>query len=114
MRCSTRLNERIFRAGAGVAVLDLCLYAIGGFDDNAPLDSCERYDPRTDKWEMIPKMSCPRGNLLLEPRKRRSNAVLLLIYINLHNILEAGSVLEQWADEYMRSVGMMAFDISIR
>lgn len=50
-----------FRAGAGVTVLGGCLYAIGGFDDNAPLPSCERYDPSTDKWELLSQMSCPRG-----------------------------------------------------
>jgi hypothetical protein len=31
------------RAGAGVVVLDGCLYALGGFDDNSPLNTCERY-----------------------------------------------------------------------
>ena len=48
-------------AGAGVAVLDNCLYAIGGFGDNAPLSSCERYDPLNEQWTMLPAMSCPRG-----------------------------------------------------
>ena len=54
-----------FRAGAGVTVLDGCLYAIGGFDDNAPLPSCERYDPVNDRWQLLTPMSCPRGSLLL-------------------------------------------------
>ena len=36
---------------------------IGGFDDNSPLDSVERYDPRTDQWTMVASMSCPRGGV---------------------------------------------------
>ncbi|OZC09394.1 kelch repeat protein [Onchocerca flexuosa] len=50
-------------AGAGVTVLDGCLYAIGGFDDNAPLPSCERYNPEDNTWTLLTQMSCPRGGV---------------------------------------------------
>lgn len=43
--------------------MDGCLYAIGGFDDNAPLNSCERYCPEENKWVLLPPMSCPRGGV---------------------------------------------------
>ena len=40
----------------------LCLVIFsGGFDDNAPLDSVEQYEPNTNTWTIITKMSCPRG-----------------------------------------------------
>ncbi|VDP15474.1 unnamed protein product, partial [Onchocerca flexuosa] len=53
----------VFLAGAGVTVLDGCLYAIGGFDDNAPLPSCERYNPEDNTWTLLTQMSCPRGGV---------------------------------------------------
>ncbi|EFP00097.1 hypothetical protein CRE_18782 [Caenorhabditis remanei] len=51
------------RAGSGVCVLDGYLYAIGGFDDNAPLASCERYDADIDKWHTLANMASPRGGV---------------------------------------------------
>lgn len=54
----------MFRAGAGVCVMDGFLYAIGGFDDNAPLNTCERYDMRKDEWTQLANMSCARGEEL--------------------------------------------------
>lgn len=38
-------------------------WSTGGFDDNSPLDSVERYDPDQNKWEIITTMSCPRGGV---------------------------------------------------
>ncbi|XP_036363984.1 kelch-like protein 8 [Octopus sinensis] len=35
----------------------------GGFDDNAPLHSMERYDPASDSWTLMPSMSCCRGGV---------------------------------------------------
>ena len=35
----------------------------GGFDDNAPLDSAERYDHVHDKWSLVAPMSRPRGGV---------------------------------------------------
>ena len=35
----------------------------GGFDDNSPLESVERYDPVTNKWTFVSSMSCPRGGV---------------------------------------------------
>ena len=55
----------IFRAGAGVCVMDGYLYALGGFDDNSPLSTCERYNPANDSWENLPTMGSPRGSFSL-------------------------------------------------
>ena len=35
----------------------------GGFDDSSPLNTCERYDPQTNKWEKMPDMTCGRGGV---------------------------------------------------
>jgi len=36
---------------------------VGGFDDNAPLDCVERYDPVNNTWSTVISMSCPRGGV---------------------------------------------------
>ncbi len=43
------------RCGVEVASLGKYLYAIGGYDGR-PLDSCERYDPQSNKWTPIASM----------------------------------------------------------
>lgn len=41
-----------------------CLYfCAGGFDDNSPLSSVERFDPRTNKWEYVAELTTPRGGV---------------------------------------------------
>ena len=37
------------------------LYAIGGNDGTASLESCERYDPHLDKWTVIAPMNKRRA-----------------------------------------------------
>lgn len=46
------------------------IYAIGGFGgvNNQPLRSAEVYDPKTEKWKLLPAMN--------EPRRALSAAVL--------------------------------------
>lgn len=39
------------------------MYISGGFDDNAPLDSVERYDPDKNTWSSVVSMLCPRGGV---------------------------------------------------
>jgi len=39
------------------------LLCVGGFDDNAPLDCVERYDPVANSWSTVVSMSCPRGGV---------------------------------------------------
>ena len=41
----------------------MLLLFTGGFDDNSPLDSVEKYDPLSNTWKMVSKMSCPRGGV---------------------------------------------------
>lgn len=43
-------------------VLKFFLY-IGGFDDNSPLSSVERYDPRSNKWDYVAALTTPRGGV---------------------------------------------------
>lgn len=52
-----------FRAGAGIAVVDSHLYVIGGFDDDSPLSTCERYDFTSNTWSFLPELSCARGGV---------------------------------------------------
>ena len=35
----------------------------GGFDDNSPLDSVERYNPNTRVWCPVTSTLCPRGGV---------------------------------------------------
>lgn len=35
----------------------------GGFDDNSPLSSVERFDPRSNKWEYVAELTTPRGGV---------------------------------------------------
>ena len=49
--------------GVGVAVVGEFLYAIGGFDDSSPLDSVEKYDPRTNQWTYVASMTTCRGGV---------------------------------------------------
>lgn len=51
------------RAGNGVSELHGCLYVVGGFDDNSPLSSVERYDPRSNKWDYVAALTTPRGGV---------------------------------------------------
>lgn len=47
----------------------------GGFDDNSPLDSCERYDTELDEWKIVAPMSCCRGGVGLATLGGRLYAV---------------------------------------
>uniref|UniRef100_A0A8C7XLN6 Kelch-like family member 8 n=1 Tax=Oryzias sinensis TaxID=183150 RepID=A0A8C7XLN6_9TELE len=66
----------------GVSKLNGCLYVVGernvktsdvweiknlndwsGFDDNSPLSSVERFDPRMDRWEYVSELTTPRGGV---------------------------------------------------
>lgn len=35
----------------------------GGFDDNSPLSSVERFDPRLSRWDYISELTTPRGGV---------------------------------------------------
>lgn len=51
------------RLGVAVAVLGGQLYAVGGSDGQAPLNTVERYDPRANKWTPVAPMSTRRKHL---------------------------------------------------
>ncbi|KAK6035827.1 kelch repeat protein [Cooperia oncophora] len=65
------------RYAHSVSVLDGYLYAIGGHDGKSSVNTVERFDPRTGRWEFVRPMStCRRylgsavldGHLLLQQR----------------------------------------------
>uniref|UniRef100_A0A3B5BAH4 Kelch-like protein 10 n=1 Tax=Stegastes partitus TaxID=144197 RepID=A0A3B5BAH4_9TELE len=45
----------------GIAVLEDHLYVVGGCDDSEICGSVERYDSKTNKWEVIRNMEMPNG-----------------------------------------------------
>jgi kelch-like protein 20 len=51
------------RLGVAVAVLGGYLYAIGGSDGQTPLNTVERFDPRSNKWTIVAPMSTRRKHL---------------------------------------------------
>ncbi|XP_014663237.1 PREDICTED: kelch-like protein 5 [Priapulus caudatus] len=63
----TSMSKR--RGGVGVAVSSGFLYAVGGYDtptSNATsnrFDSVERYDPKTDVWTTVARISPPRDSI---------------------------------------------------
>lgn len=98
-----------YRAGAGVTVLDGCLYAIGGFDDNAPLPSCERYNPDDNTWTLLSQMSCPRGIALSSTWKIKLELPgPKFVWLFFFKVV---LVLHLWVDEFMQLVVMMGWDI---
>ncbi|XP_047111182.1 kelch-like protein 12 [Schistocerca piceifrons] len=44
------------RSELGLAMLDGCVYAVGGWEGSFRLDSVERYDPESNSWQMIAPM----------------------------------------------------------
>lgn len=59
-----KMNERRDELGVTLG-LDGKIYAIGGFggSKNSCLQSAERYDPKTNKWEAIASLNTPRRAL---------------------------------------------------
>ena len=49
------------RGGVGVAGLGGYLYAVGGNDGAASLQSVERYNPHTNKWSRVASMNRRRA-----------------------------------------------------
>lgn len=44
------------RSELGLAMLDGCVYAVGGWEGSFRLDSVERYDSTTNVWRLIAPM----------------------------------------------------------
>lgn len=51
------------RSTLGVAVLNDCIYAVGGFDGSTGLNTAEMFDPRTQEWRVIKAMSTRRSSV---------------------------------------------------
>lgn len=49
------------RLGVGLAVVNRILYAIGGYDGEKRLNSCECYHPENDEWNYIKPMNTNRS-----------------------------------------------------
>ena len=43
-------------------ISDSKIYAMGGYDGRSRLNSCERYDPANNQWEMLPSMHRRRSD----------------------------------------------------
>lgn len=59
----TCVNMESRRSTLGVAVLNNCMYAVGGFDGSSGLNSAEVYDPCTRVWRPIAPMSTRRSSV---------------------------------------------------
>lgn len=51
------------RSTLGVAVLNNCIFAVGGFDGSTGLNSAECYNVRTEEWRIIAPMSTRRSSV---------------------------------------------------
>ena len=49
-------DMRVPRSELGLAMLDGCVYAVGGWEGTSRLDSVERFDPDTNKWSDVPSL----------------------------------------------------------
>lgn len=49
------------RLGVGLAVVNRLMYAVGGFDGNDRLRTCECYHPENNEWTIIPPMKTGRS-----------------------------------------------------
>lgn len=49
------------RLGVGLAVVNRLLYAIGGYDGEKRLSSCECYHPENNEWTYIKAMNVHRS-----------------------------------------------------
>lgn len=54
------------RSGVACTGFNGFLYAMGGFDGQSRLSSCERYDPSTNEWTNILDMIHQRSNFGIE------------------------------------------------
>jgi kelch-like protein 17 (actinfilin) len=62
------------RAQHGTFVLNGCIYAVGGLDENRiALASMEKYDPATDSWSAVKPMHQARKRLGVESMKVEVN-----------------------------------------
>ena len=52
----------VLRCYVSVAVLDGCVYAMGGFDGHIRQNSAERYTPNTNQWSLITPMNQQRSD----------------------------------------------------
>ena len=46
-------DMRVPRSELGLAMLDGCVYAVGGWEGTSRLDSVERFDPETNTWSVM-------------------------------------------------------------
>ena len=72
------------RSTLGVAVLNNCIYAVGGFDGSTGLSSAEKYDPTTQEWRMIASMSTRRSSVGVCVL----NGLVIKVYIHIKNKCE--------------------------
>lgn len=52
-----------FRSTHEVVEVDGYLFSIGGNDGSSSLNSCERYDPKSNKWTIVSSMVTRRSSV---------------------------------------------------
>ena len=50
------------RCYVSVAVLDGCIYAMGGYDGHVRQNTAERYTPKSNQWSLITPMNHQRSD----------------------------------------------------
>ncbi|KAA0183377.1 hypothetical protein HAZT_HAZT001996 [Hyalella azteca] len=55
--------NRLFWTTHELVTHDNFVYAIGGNDGSASLNSMERYDPKTNRWQIMPSMLARRSSV---------------------------------------------------
>ena len=51
-----------YRCYVSVAVLDGCIYAMGGYDGHVRQNTAERYTPKANQWSLITPMNHQRSD----------------------------------------------------
>lgn len=66
MLCVSRVRRypigALPRCYVSVAVLDGCIYAMGGYDGHVRQNTAERYTPRSNQWSLITPMNHQRSD----------------------------------------------------
>ena len=63
----------VHRCYVSVAVLDGCIYAMGGYDGHVRQNTAERYTPKTNQWSLITPMNHQRSDASATTLNSRPN-----------------------------------------
>ena len=78
------------RRYVAVGVINNLLYAVGGYDGTAVLDTVEVYDPRIDQWKTVASMRSRRRHAAIgmltcrRPGTTTTLGISIYIYLLVH------------------------------